>query len=216
VTRSKWFLLLLVSTLFLVSILAKCLLLTPKTPPPGIPESWRRHRDVLVRFELWLPEDWEHLGGIRTAIFSIRSVAEGIRSPLLFRASGDIKQGVGEWITVRDFDAAFELYAPLTGEELARECSKFYPVVSTLPDFDGVTYLDASNVVVIDQDESRSAIAYQSDVLIQGVDKDLVRTIACVVSRNHVYQIHLDTLEEEDDTNTSTYERILRAFRVLR
>jgi hypothetical protein len=205
----------LVSILFLASILAKCVLSRPVTPRAGVPESWRHHKEVFGEFEVWLPEEWGALGDIHTLVYSLREVAGGSQFPLLFSASAKGVDGCHNWIKVKDYDIAFELYAPLVGEDLARECSRNHPVALT-GEFDGVVYLDASNVVTIEIDESKSAIAYQSDVLGQSVDnKDLVRTIACVVSRNHVYQVYLDTVEESNSTNASTYERILKSFRVL-
>jgi hypothetical protein len=213
-SRRKKLLLLLVLLLLSTSILARRILSPPPTSPPGIPESWKRHQDTLGNFELWLPEEWENPGHVRTAVFSIREVADGIRDALVLSAVKIGDEGVEGWVTVRDFDVAFDLYAPLVGTELAIECSRNDPVLPI--DFVGAVRLDASNVVVVEKGDDTSVIAYQSGVYDQSANEDIVRAIAYAVSSDHVYQIKLHTIEMRDSTDTPTYEKILEAFRILR
>jgi len=215
VTRGKWFLLVLVAVLLLVSILAMFMPSTPAMPSPGVPESWKRHKELFGRFEMWLPEGWEEMGYIRTTIHNLREVAEGGESPLLFSASGDRLHGFYQWVEVVGYDTAFEFYAPLVGEELAQECSRRHPVALTRESVEPV-YLDDSNIVIIELDEGQSIVAYQSEVLGQSLDSNLVRTVGCVVSTNHVYQIYMDVVEENEGTNVPIHETILKAFRVLK
>lgn len=214
-TRGKWLLLVLASILLLVSALAIYALSTPTMPPSGVPEGWKRHQELFGRFEMWLPEGWEESGHIRTVIHRLRQVAERDEAPLLFSASGGNLDGFYQWIRVTSYDTAFEFYAPLVGEELARECSRTHSVALTLESVETV-YLDSSNVTVIKFDESKNVVAYQRGVLDQGPDSSLVRTVACVVGTNHVYQIYLNTVEENEGANTPVYETILGAFRVLK
>lgn len=213
-SRRRWLLLLAVASLFLVLILIKFKLLASETRPPGVPENWKRHKEVLGRFEMWLPKEWERLGGIRTVIEGLREVAEGNEAPLLFAAWRYSADGRHESVTIKDYNAAFESYAPLIGEELAKECSMGKPVAFTL-DFTGTVRLDDSKVMTVELEENEIAIAYQSDVLAQNHEGDFTRTVACVVSRNHAYLVYLDTLEK-DNTNIPTYEKVLRTFRVLK
>ncbi len=199
-TRTRWFLLCLVLILFLVPFLAKFIQSVSIPHPPNVPENWERHRGGLGRFEVWLPKGWKDVEKGRVTLLS--SV---------------LRSDEGEYgmIIVSDDDLASEIYAPLVGAELARECSRHVPVSLTL-DFDGGVYLDATNVVVIEQEDDRSNIAYQSAVLRRDTDKNLVRTVACMVSEKHVFLVYLDTTEivSENGSSSSTYERILKAFYV--
>jgi len=179
-----------------------------------MPQSWKHYKEPFGRFEVWLPKGWESIGSIRTVVYSLHEIVEGSESPLLFGASGGDMDGFQESLVVNAHNTAFELYAPLVGIDLVKECSRNNPVELT-GEFDGVIYLDASNVVTIELDEGRNAIAYQSTILGQSSGKNLVRTVACAVSRNYVYLIYLDTIEENDSVDIPTCERVLKAFRTL-
>ena len=211
-TRTKW--LLLVSSLLLVSVLAKWMLSTPAVPPPDVPESWKHHKEVFGRFEVWLPEGWEELGDIRTVTNSLRDVIEGDEFPVLFVA---FRSGTcPESILIERYDRAFDIYAPLVWEELAKEVVRLNPVILTDEAGRNVFPEPSTDIATIEQDENKAIIAYQSYVLKQDLDGDFVRTIACVVTRSHVYGVHLDTIEESGSTSIPTYERVLKTFRVLR
>lgn len=207
-TRAKWIFTLLILTLLLASILARCILSGSSSPPPDVPESWKCHRDALGEFEIWLPEEWEDLGVFRTAKHRLRDVVEGDESPILFAAFGSGDR-CSESVIVEGYDKAFETYTPLVGEELAKEFVRLHPVVLADEAGKNVFPEPSTDIIVIEQNEGKVVIAYQSYVL-----DGLVRTIACVVTRNRVYGIHLDTIERDSSANIPTYERILETFRV--
>jgi hypothetical protein len=194
--------------------LAKCILSTPTTPPPGIPESWKRHKEMSGRFEVWLPEEWEDPGDIRTIMRSLRDVVEGDESPVLFVAFSS-RGPCFESIIVESYDRAFDVHAPFVWEELAREFVRLNPVILTDEAGRNVFPEPSTDIVTMEQDENKAVIAYQGYVLKQDLNEDFVRTIACVVTRSHVYGIHLDTIEESGSTSISTYERVLKTFQAL-
>lgn len=214
-TRRKLLLIFCVGVLLTASILAMCILSTPATPPPGVPEGWRHYEEILGRFEVWLPGDWEDLGAIRTIECKVRGIVEGDESPILFVASGSIVDGFPELMIVQDYDTSFEIHAPRVGEELAREFVRLHPIALTGAS-GKIVYLEPlTDIVTIERNENKVALAYRSYLLVnQGVDQDFVRTIACAVSRNHVYAISLDTIEQRNGKEMPVYGRILRFFRV--
>ncbi|MCP4541900.1 MAG: hypothetical protein GY832_32625 [Chloroflexi bacterium] len=203
-TRNKWLLLGFISILLcalilvLIPSLIKSIQLASIPHPPNVPKSWKPHQGGLGIFQVWLPRGW-------------KDVKKG-RIGLLLKASMSDKEGY-EWITVRNYDPAFEGYAPLVGKELARECSSSYPVSLTL-DFDGGIPVDATNVVMIERKGDGIDIAYQSAALVREMDGNLVRTVAFVVSEKHVFMISLDTYEGINENGPALYEKILNAFYV--
>ena len=213
-TRTKWLLLLFIAILLLVPILPKCILSTPTTPPPGIPESWKRHKEMSGRFEVWLPEEWEDLGDIRTIEYRLRDVVESDESPVLFVAFRS-RDPYSESIIVESYDRAFDVHAPLVWEELAREFVRLNPVILTDEAGRNVFPEPSTDIVTIEQDDNKAIIAYQGYVLKQGLNEDFARTIACVVTRSHVYGIHLDTIEESGSTSIPIYEGVLKTFQTL-
>jgi len=148
--------------------------------------------------------------------YRLRDLVEGDETPSLFVAySGGTVEGFHETIRVEDFDTAFEIYAPRIGEELVREFIRMYPIAST--DESGrIVYPEPlTDIVTLEQEMGKVAVAYRSYLASQNLDNDLVVTIACVVSKDHLYAISLGTIEERNSADMPIYERILRAFRVL-
>lgn len=214
--RAKMFPILLVAILLLISILARSILSGPVSSPPGVPESWKYHKDVLGRFGIWLPEEWEDLGTFRTIENSLRDAVEGDESPILFAAFGS-RDRCFESIVIESCDRAFEIHVPLVGEGLAREFVRVHPVVLTDEAGRNIFPEPSTDIVTIKQGGEKVLIAYQSYVLQQNFDADFVRTIACAVTRSRVYGIHLDTIERGDSTSIPPiYERILETFQVLK
>jgi hypothetical protein len=211
--HKKWFLLGLTLVLLFVLFLLFNLVRSYFVPlPSDVSGDWRWHQGE--GFEIWLPKEWEDAGKSHTTIYSLPGIGGGSVIPVVFSALKRNEES-NEWITVQSYDIAFDLYAPLVGEELARECSRNLPVSLTL-DFDGIIYLDAANVIIIEEYEDRDAVAYQSAVLKRDTDKNWVRTVACVVGSDHVYLVSLDTVEAKDWTGLPTFERILISFRIPR
>jgi hypothetical protein len=206
--RKKWLFVLLASILLSAPILARFIRSGFTPPPPGIPRNWKYHK--LGEFEVWLPEEWQNIGAFRTIEHRLRDAAGGDESPILFAAFGS-KDRCSESIVVESYERAFEIHTPLVGEELATECVRLNPIILTDEAGRNVFPEPSTDIVTIEQDEV--ALAYQSYMVQQSPDTDFVRTIACAVTGNHVYGIHLDTLEGGDSASKLIYERILSTFR---
>jgi hypothetical protein len=196
--RAKWFLLCFTLILLLVLFLIQFVQSASIPHPPNVPQSWKPHQGGIRIFQVWLPREW-------------KDVEKG-RTGLLLRVSRSDEEEYGR-ITIWNDDSVFEVEAPLVGKELARKCSSHYPVSSTL-DFDGSIPVDATDVVVIEREDNGTNIAYQSAVLVREADRNLVRTVAFVVSEEHVFMIHLDTTEKVNGNRSALYEKILNAFYV--
>lgn len=197
-TRTKWFWLCFALILLLTLFPVKSIQSVPITRLPNVPETWKPHQGGIGIFQVWLPSEWKDVEKGRTGSF-LRAVRND--------------QGEYGMITVWNDDSTFEINAPLVGKELARECSSHYPVSLTL-DFNGGIPVDATNVVMIEREDDGIDIAYQSAVLIRETDRNLVRTVAFVVSERHVFMIHLDTTEEINENGSTLYEKILNTFYV--
>jgi hypothetical protein len=213
--RTKPLLIALVAVLFVVSILAKRILSVPQTPPPGIPENWKLHKETRARFEVWLPEEWNHLGVTRTIWYRLRDAVRGVDFPTLFVAYASGVDGYPQSLFVQDYDVEFKDCDPLFREDVARVCTRFNPVAVTDPSSGkSIPSKPLTDLVVIEREGG--IVAYQGYLMGQEFDRNLVRTSACAVSEDHVYAISLSTTEELDSGNTPTYEKVLRAFQVLR
>jgi hypothetical protein len=215
IMRRRWLLFLTVLALLLVLLLAKYTLSVSTTLPPGVPEGWKCHREILGAFELWLPEEWESLGSIRTLTYRLQDVAKGKHAPLLFAASWSNAIGDLGVIYVQGWDRAFDDFPHLKGQELAWKCVSISPAPLLDESGRNVFPEPLGDIVTIEQDEDGDAVAYQSFALAQNLDKNLIRTSACAVSKNHVYIISLDTVEQHNSEDIPTYETILNAFQVL-
>jgi len=179
---------------------------------PGIPEGWKRHRDLFGRLEIWLPEEWTASGPIYTLLHRLRQVAEGSPSPpVLFTAWEDRSSTYSQWIKIISYDGIMAFLAPFGGEEMVRECSKINPVELTLHTTETV-YLDGSGIIAIEV--SGGWVAYQSKAIVQHQEYDLVRTVACIVSPDHVYLVYMDTVEPPEGLKTS--EIILKNLQVFK
>ncbi len=197
-TRTKWFLLCFALILLLIPFVIKFVQSASIPHPPNVPESWKSHDGGIGIYQVWLPRGWKDVEKGRIGLGSfLRAV----------KSDQDDYGMISVWKDI----SAFEIHAPLVGKELARECSSYYPVSLTL-DFDGAIPVGASNVVMIERADDGIDIAYQSAVLVREADRNLVRTVAFVVSEKHVFMVHLDTFEEIDASGPALYEKILNAF----
>jgi hypothetical protein len=120
-------------------------------------------------------------------------------------------------IFVQDYDAEFENYDPLFREDVAKACTRLNPVLVTDPSSGESTPSELlTGTLVLEQERGRTIVAYQSYLMGQKLNRDLVRTSACAVSEDHVYSIILSTTEELDSPDTPTYEKVLKVFVVLK
>jgi hypothetical protein len=215
--RTKSLLIALAAVLLLSSLVAKHILSVAQLPPSGIPKNWKPHKEIQGRFEVWLPEEWAHLGVIRTVGRRLRDTVEGVDFPLLFVAYASGVDGYPESIFVQDYDAEFENYDPLFREDVAKACTRLNPVLVTDPSSGESTPSELlTGTLVLEQERGRTIVAYQSYLMGQKLNRDLVRTSACAVSEDHVYSIILSTTEELDSPDTPTYEKVLKVFVVLK
>ncbi len=208
----KRYLLVLVLLLLIGLTFSVCRPSIHTMPPPGIPEDWQHYKEPFGRFEIWLPEGWEGSGQIPILIYQLRQVA--VRSPsprVLFTARGDKLNGYSQWIEIVSYDGVRELFVPLTGKDLARECSRINPVELTL-DLTETVCPDDSSITITEV--QGGMVAYQSKVLDQYKEYNLARTVACIVSPDHVYLVYLDTIEPSEGPRT--YEMILKGLRVFK
>ena len=120
---------------------------------------------------MWLPEEWEDLGTFRTIEHRLRDAVEGDESSILFAAFGS-RDRCFESIVVESYDRAFEIHAPLVGEELAREFVRVHPVILTDEAGRNVFPEPSTDIVAIEQGGDKVTIAYQSFVLQQNLGTD--------------------------------------------
>jgi hypothetical protein len=214
VTDRKWLPYLVVLVLLLALLLARHALSVAIPPPSGVPQDWKRHREVLGAFELWLPEEWESIGAVRTLTYRLQDIARRTDAPFLFAVSWSNAIGDLGVIYVQGWHRAFDDYPHLEGE-LAWKCVSLNSAMLSDESGRNVFLEPLDHITMIEQNESSGTVAYQSFVVAQRLDKDLIRTSACAVSEDHVYIISLDTVERHDSEGTPTYETILGAFQIL-
>jgi hypothetical protein len=160
---ARWKYLVTMVTVSIIGMTIGCSALNDSSHLSLFPADWRRHKEILGAFEIWLPAEWESLTAVDTALLRLHGIVSGYDFPTLFVATGDSIGGFTESIQIQSHGTALVASNPLSA---AVRCCVIDTPIILVDESDTVIYPDPLDELTIFEPEgSNTVVAHRSYLL---------------------------------------------------